>query len=818
MRTPLAGLALALLATAPPARAQLPTIAAYTQGFEKRDGYFPLYWDAAKARLLLEVDNPGEEFLYLPSLATGMGDVNLPLDRGTIGQSELGKFDRQGNQILLVLENPQFRAVTDNAALRRSVEESFPTSTVGAFEVLAEENGHVLVDVTPFVIGDVMQVLAALRNQGGYRLDRDRSTIYQPHTKAFPRNTEIEVSLTFASDNPGRQVEAHAPDGRAVTLREHYSFVKLPDPGFTPRRFDPRLGIFSLAFFDFAKPLDQDPVTRYTIRHRLIKKNPGAALSDPVQPIVYYLDAGVPEPYRSAFRDGAMWWNKVFEAAGFSNAFQVRDMPPDMDPMDARYNVIQWVHRDEAGYSIGPAFVDPRTGEIIKAAVRMEVNRSFTDYNIYAGTIPGLSGDEPEDPFLSDPSLSDWLASFDSTVTPEQFAMARRRQHAAHEVGHTLGLAHNFTAAAQGRASVMAYPAPLIKLTNGHIDLSEAYRNGPGAWDSLALRYNYTEFPAGQQEAGIAAIAREAQAKGMKFITNPDESPGGSYPEATVWVNGADAVEDLARVQQVRDFLVNRFDQRAIHPGEPQALLVRRFTSVYLHHLFTLGADVKAIGGMEFRYGVRGDSAPPTTLIPAARQRRALDLALHAIQPAELAVPERVLALMAPTPFGYDRDSWALESKAAPAFDQLGAARVIASQVVGGILDPARAARLAAFADRDPSLPTLTEVIGKLIDRTWGAPAPAQHAALQRVTERVVVDELIRLAGNADAVPEARAAAEWGLRRIQRQLAGPASPNPEAQAQRALAAADIDRFLSRRDAAAAPAKSPEAPPSTPIGH
>ena len=805
-------LAAALLLVAAPLAAQTPTITDYTKSFEKRDGYFPVYWDAAKGRLLLEV-RVGEDFLYLPSLATGIGDASLGLDRGTIGDEQVARFERIGPKVQLVLQNPRFRAVSDNEALVRSVRESFPLSTVASWDVVAEEGGRLLVDATAYVTSDVTDVRGALRtgNQGTFALDRDKSAVYLAHTKAFPDNTEIETTLTFTSDNPGRSVRRHTPDARALTLRQHLSLVRLPAPGFRPRPFDPRMGIFSVGFYDFAKSFTQDYVTRYAIRHRLQKRTPGTAPSEPVKPIVYYLDPGIPEPYRTAFKDGAGWWTRVFEAAGFQNAFRVEDMPADMDPLDARYNVIQWVHRTEADYSIGPSFVDPRTGEIIKAAVRMESHRSVPDFDIYAGTLPALGAEEAAD-------MDPWLAALAPDVTPEAFAMARRRQHAAHEVGHTLGLAHNFIATSYGRASVMDYPAPLIELANGKIDLTDAYRNGPGAWDTLAIRWDYTEFAPADEAAGLEAIADEGTRRGLKFITNPDEGLSNSYPEATTWVNGTDMTAELQRVVAVRRFLLDRFDERAIAPGEPMALLNRRFATVYLHHRFTLGAAIKAVGGMEYRYAVRGDSGAPTRLIPPAAQRRALETVLDALAPRELAVPERVLRILAPRPFGYETDGRGFASTAAPAFDQVGIARTLAASVIGGLLDPQRAARLVAFADRDPREPSLTEVIGRIVDRTWSAPA-AEHAALQRVVQRVVVDELIELAHRSEATPEVRGAAEWGLRRIARQLAAPPPSRAagEVLAHRQLAAADIERFLSRRDTPTARPQPLAAPPGTPIG-
>lgn len=802
---------LALLLAAS-AAVQTPTITDHTKSFEKRDGYFPVYWDAAKGRLFLEV-RLGEDFLYLPSLATGLGDASLGLDRGSIGDEQIARFDRIGPKVLLVLQNPRFRAVSDNEALVRSVKESFPTSTVASWDVVAEEGGRLLVDATAYVTSDITDVRGALRNanQGTFALDRDRSAVYLGRTRGFPDNTEIETTLTFTSDIPGRSVRRHTPDARALTLRQHVSLVRLPAAGYRPRPFDPRMGIFSVSFFDFAKPFTRDYVTRYAIRHRLQKRTPGAAPSEPVKPIVYYLDPGIPEPYRTAFKDGAGWWTRVFEAAGFQNAFRVEDMPADMDPLDARYHVIQWIHRTQADYSIGPSFVDPRTGEIIKAAVRMESHRSVPDFDIYAGTLPALGGEEAAE-------IDPWLAALAQDVTPEAFAMARRRQHAAHEVGHTLGLAHNFIATSYGRASVMDYPAPLIKLVNGELDLSDAYRNGPGSWDTLALRWDYTEFAPADEAAGLEAIADEGARRGLKFITNPDEGLSNSYPEATTWVNGTDMTAELQRVAAVRRFLLDRFDERAIAPGEPMALLNRRFATVYLHHRFTLGAAIKAVGGMEYRYAVRGDSGAPTRLIPPAAQRRALETVLDALTPRELAVPERVLRILAPRPFGYETDGRGFASAAAPAFDQVGIARTLAANVVGGLLDPQRAARLVAFADRDPREPSLTEVIGRIVDRTWSTPV-TEHAAMQRVVQRVVVDNLIELAHRSEATPEVRGAAEWGLRRIGRQLAAPPPSRAagEVLAHRQLAAADIERFLSRRDAPTVGPRPLAAPPGTPIG-
>ena len=786
----------------------LPTIADYTRGMDAQPGYFPLYWDDAGGRLLLEVGRLDEQFLYLTSLATGVGSNALGLDRGNIQSAYLAHFERVGPKVLLVLDNPGFRAETNpTEALVRSVDESFPTSTVGGFAVVAEENGRALVDATSFFLRDVVGVASRLQaaNQGTYRLDTNRSAIFLPRTKAFPENTEVEASLTFESERPGGEIQRHAPDGRAMTLRQHHSLVMLPDDGYTPRRFDPRIGVFATGYFDFGKPFDDDYQTALARRHRLVKADPSAAMSEPVEPIIYYLDPAVPEPYRTAFKIGGVWWNQVFEAAGFIDAFRVEDMPADMDPMDARYHVIQWVHRTQAGSSIGPSFADPRTGEIIKAAVRMDSYRSLANYNTFAGAA-GVDGD--------------WYAGAPPGVDGEEFVMMRRRQHSAHEIGHTLGLAHNFISISDGHASVMDYPAPVIELRDGRLNLSGAYRAGPGAYDTLAIRYAYASPPPGQGEEGfLNGLLLEAQERGWRFITNPDAGADNSYPDATWWINGSDVLDEFERVSEVRRFMIDSFDERAIEPGEPMHKLRERFAPVYFSHRATYEAAIKTIGGMEYTYGVRGDILPVTELVSADHVRRALDLLSEALAPGQLAIPESVLEILAPRSFGWVTGGPAWSNRAGPAFDQIGAATTVASEIVGGVLAPSRTARVVAFHARDPVLPSLEEVVGRLVDDAWERSAIGSDAALVRVVQNVVVDELLALAADGNATTEARAAAEWGLRRARARagdLASEAGPGEEANgatqfAHAARVVSAIDRFFERPWAAGERTEAPQGP-------
>ncbi|MCL7959457.1 MAG: DUF5117 domain-containing protein, partial [marine benthic group bacterium] len=467
---------------------------------ERIEGFVPLYWDAVKGRLWMELSRFDTEILHYASLPAGIGSNDLGLDRGQLGPQAIVEFRRVGPRILMVQPNYEYRALSDNAAERRAVRDAFAESVLWGFEVAAETEARVLVDATDFVLRDAHGVARRLKGaeQGSYALATSRSALYVPRTRGFPKNTEIEVTLTFTSEDPeGGWVRSVAPRADAVTVRQHFSFVELPEPGFEAREALPGAGYFGPNFVDYAAPLGEPLLTRLIARHRLEKRDPDAAVSQPVEPIVYYLDPGTPEPVRSALIEGAEWWDQAFEAAGYQGAFRVEILPEDADPMDLRYNMIQWVHRSTRGWSYGSTVSDPRTGEILKGHVSLGSLRVRQDYLIAEALLaPYREGDEV-------------------STEVEAMALARIRQLSAHEVGHTLGLAHNYIASAQGRASVMDYPHPSVWLDgDGAPDVTDAYATGIGAWDKVAIEYGYQDFPPGVDEKGaLAAILSEARAE-----------------------------------------------------------------------------------------------------------------------------------------------------------------------------------------------------------------------------------------------------------------------------------------------------------------
>ena len=787
---------------------QAATIAEKTAGAQKLAGYFNLYWDAKAGKLWLEIDKWGSEFLYQSGLPAGVGSNDIGLDRGQLGATRIVRFERSGPKVLLIQENLDYRAVSEDPYERRAVQDSFAESALWGFKIEAEEKVeekvHALVDATDFFLRDDHGIPTALRRakQGSYHLDGSRCAIYLPMTKNFSLNTEVEAMLTFAGDDPGRWVRDVTPSPESITVREHHSFVQLPPPGYKPRAYDPRSSFFGPGYMDYATPISEPIVKRFIARHRLEKKDPKAAVSEPVQPIVYYLDRGAPEPIRSALLEGARWWNQAFEAAGYKNAFRVELLPEGADLMDLRYNVIQWVHRATRGWSYGAAVIDPRTGEIIKGHVTLGSLRVRQDFLIAEGLLAPYEKGKP------------------GAAKPQEMALARLRQLAAHEVGHTLGLMHNYSASTVNRSSVMDYPPPTVKLgADGVPDLSDAYAKGIGEWDKVSIALGYQDFAPGTNEAAaLNKILLDAYGRGLRYLTDQDARPAGSSSSvAHLWDSGANAVDELNRLMQVRGAALKRFGENNIREGAPLATLEDVLVPLYLLHRYQVEAASKLVGGMDYTFALRGDGQTPTQIVAPAEQRRALAAVLATLKPEALALPEPLLKMIPPRPPDYERGREHFKIRTSPAFDALAPAEAAAQHTLQFLFNPERAARLVEFHARNAENPGLEEVLDAILAASWGTlHGQGYSGQIANTVDMVVLYDLMGLAANDHATDEVRAIARLKLfelgTRLDARLREHATTDDRAHI--AFASWQVEQFEKdpKKIELMAPADPPDGPP------
>ncbi len=771
------------------AQAQAPAakVAERTSGLQRADGFVPFYWDAARGRVLVEVPVFGQDVLYYVSAATGAGSVELPFDRG-IQRDSVIRFERSGPRVFVVEQNLGYRAIGGHAALVEGVRDSFASSVLAALPVEADEAGRVLVDATPLFMRDAADVESRLRraNQGTFRFEAARSGFYPARMKAFPENTEIEVVSTFAADNPGLLVNNVTPDGRAFTLRIHHSFLKAPE-GYTPRPADPRIGVSSLSFRDYAKPFNEGTPVEWATRWRLEKKDPTAAVSEPKTPIVFYLDPAIPEPVRTAMREGTLWWNKAFEAAGFKNAVQSKDPTPDMDPMDIRYAWVLWINRDERGFSSGGTYRDPRTGEILGSKTRMDSHRIRTIGNYWESYTPTTDADECGMVLPVPDYLLEMTAQPGAMPDAERdMVLLRQSLLTAHELGHALGFGHNFSSSLNNRASVMEYPTPRVKVVGNRLDLSESFQTSTGDYDAFMARYNYTEFPAAKERDGLEGIIRDMRAKGILFVPSTD-------PRWTWYDDRATPTEYLKETVAARKIMLGSYGPGVIRQGEPiGALRDMRLWMTYLHHRWAIESGMQYVGGMYHNIVVKGESLAPTEIVPAALQREVLSLLMDAVEPANLTLPDSLLTQLTPHP-GENLEDLSENY----AFDHLRAARILSAMVLEPLLDPARAARLVAFADRQPGALSLPDVVQAMLAKTWQATrdGDARHRSLRRVTQRAALDSMMILGGNANTTPEARAYILDQVAKLGDALKSRKDEDPLTDAHFRQAERDIARYL-----------------------
>lgn len=722
-----------------------PSISEKTQGMTLYEGYFDFWWDEAEGKIWLEIDKLGQEVLYVNALAAGMGSNDIGLDRGQLGDTRIVIFDRVGPKVLMRQPNYDYRASSENYLERKSVDEAFAQSVLWGFTVGAAEGDRVLVDFTDFLLRDAHGVAETLRrsNQGNFSVDKSRSAVYMPATMNFPKNTEFEATVTFTGSGAGGWARSVTPSPDAITLRLHHSLIELPDNNYTPRKMDPRSGYFGISYQDYSAPIGGDFVQQYIVRHRLEKKDPSAAISEPVEPIIYYLDNGTPEPVRSALLDGARWWNEAFEAIGYKDAFRVEMLPDDAHPLDVRYNVIQWIHRSTRGWSYGASVSDPRTGEIIKGHVSLGSLRVRQDFLIAEGLLgPYADGAE------TDPRML-------------EMALARIRQLSAHEIGHTIGIAHNFAASVNDRASVMDYPHPKVNVNgDGSFDLSDAYATGMGAWDIQAVKYGYQDFPDGtNEEEALNDILLETIDKGLQYISDRDaRAQGGSHPDAHLWDYGTDPVVQMDHILDVRSKALSRFSESMIRPGQPMGSLHDVLVPMYLFHRYQTESTVKVIGGVEYSYNARGDGQNGPTAVASAKQRAAVTAMLKTLNPQVLALPEHILDIIPPQPMGRSISREQFRGYTEPTLDPVSMAETAADLSASLMFNPSRLARISLQHARSSAQLSLSEYLDAIFGATIKASQSDGYTGIiHRAVNQAVMRNFLDVASRQDVSPDVRA-------------------------------------------------------------
>ncbi|MFC4213193.1 zinc-dependent metalloprotease [Pedobacter lithocola] len=805
-----------LAQTNPPAGRTQPTapaasISAFTKDFKKYEGYFNFYYDEKTGKVFVEINQFDKDFLYFSSLTDGAG---RNAERGG-ASANVARFIKVGPKVFLLEPNLAYRAGNGNADEIKTVEGSFAKSIIWGFAPVALEGDKALIDLTPFIIRDSQNIgatIGAPASSGGaggrgaatggatYRVDETRSAVYLPNTKNFPKNTEFEAILTFTGGAASGRGNI-APDANAVTVRMHQSFVELPDNNFEQRKFDPRSSYQMFSYTDFSAPMSEPLVKRFTRRHRLEKKDKNATVSEAVEPIVYYIDRGAPAPIKKALIEGGAFWNEAFEAAGYKNAFQVKELPEGADPMDIRYNVVNWITRagSPRAFSYGSSYSDPRTGEIIKGVVTLGSDRHRQDYLIAEGLLQPYTDGKPVSKVM------------------EEMAISRIRQLSAHEIGHTLGLNHNFAASPKERASVMDYPFPRIKQkADGSIDLSDAYAKGIGSWDKRAIMWGYSDFPKGADEnAELDKIMNETLKQGFQYI--PDIG-GYTHPNANQWEDGENTITELYRLMKIRRTVLDNFSEKAIVKDAPLATLEEVLVPIYLLHRYEIEAVAKNIGGLYFTHAVKNDGQKPTNMVEPAQQWAAFDALMATVSPEALALPESLIQKIPPRPSGYPASAETFSGYTGPTFDPIATAEAAANETISSLLNPERASRLVEYNSRDSEQPGLIAVVEKLIAKTWKAePVSGYKGQLQIMVNNLTLKYLLQLAVNNRAGENVRGEALLEISELKSWMNGRlANAAPKQKANILYALSQIKEF-EESPSKFQPEPAQVMPPGAPIG-
>lgn len=660
-----------------------------------------------KVYLALDTGQLNQQMLFQSSLPQGIGSNDIGLDRGQLGDTRLVEFQRFGNKILLKQLNTNYRASATNVAERQSIDEAFADSVIAGFEIAYENGNKIYIDYTAFLFSDVHGVAERLSQtgQGSYSLDAGRSGIYLPKTKTFERNTELEALVTFAGKPQGQYIRQVTPDAKSVSVHLHHSFVALPDDNYKARTFHPYSGFWKHSYFDYSVPIDAEMEQKFIPRHRLSKKNPNAEVSEALEPIIYYLDPGIPEPVMTALREGALWWDQAFVAAGYKNAFQVEVLPEGADPMDARYNVIQWVHRATRGWSYGSSVIDPRTGEIIKGHVTLGSLRVRQDYLIALGMTSPFNGED---------------AGKANTDKQLEMALDRIRQLSAHEVGHTLGIAHNFAASENNRASVMDYPHPLITLKDGEISLESAYEQGIGDWDKYVIAYGYQDFAGADESKALRDLVSQARASGFLYKSDPDARIAKrASSDGHLWDNGKSPIDEFIRMSEVRKFALSRFGVNSLPVGADLSSLEERLVPIYYSHRYQLHALVKQVSGLIYEYEQKELNSPVkgNAFVAGESQLKAAELIVDSASASYLTIQPALTKIINPKAYGSSRNRESSNGRMGIAFDPVSAAEAASGYSINNLLEPIRLNRLAYQHSIDSSIPSPQKVVNMVFEK-----------------------------------------------------------------------------------------------------
>ncbi len=732
----------------------------FTINLQHKVGFFDFYYQIEQDKVFLKIDKFDQTFLFQSSMPQGIGSNDIGLDRGQLGDTRLVKFERYGNKVLLKQLNTQYRASSSNLAEQASIDEAFADSVIAGFPVVAADDNSVIIDYTDFLLSDIHQISQRLAatDQGSYKVDLKRSGVYLDRSKAFPDNTELEALVTFGGSKPGQYVYQVTPDPISISVHLHHSLVKLPDTDYQPRKFVPFSGFWSVGYQDYSVAIEDNMTKQFIPRHRLNKKQPNADMSEAIEPIVYYLDPGIPEPVMSALRDGALWWDQAFSAIGYKNAFQVKVLPEDADPMDVRYNVIQWVHRATRGWSYGSSVIDPRSGEIIKGHVTLGSLRVKQDYLIALGLTS---------PFSADGMAVDAADEQVDISEQKNMALARIRQLSAHEVGHTIGIAHNFAASEYGRESVMDYPHPLMRVQNGKISLDDAYDEGIGEWDKYVVAYGYQVYPDTKSEQrGLKSLVVDARANGFRYQSDPDSrQSNAANAEGHLWDNGADPVAELSRIGEVRKVAMANFGLKTIKTGATLSSLEETFAPIYLLHRYQLDAVAKLIGGVSYEYELKGDylMAKGVNIVAGKQQKVALAAMLKTLHSDFLSIPTKLTQLITPKAYGESRTRESFKGRTGHTFDPISAAESAAGYSLNLLLKAERLNRVSQQKQHSKDTPDVAYLLTTLFKNTIKKESSKDKTLLNQRVNYLVLDQVVKALHQEALAPEVRGEIELQL-------------------------------------------------------